>query len=206
MDELSDTAESSRLADMARAVRSGVAKAQLVSFEEDGALLAELFTAEGHGSQILEQPRQSIRQATPSDVQDIVEIIRPMEEQGILVRRDRDRLEQEVAHFLVAEVDGIVAGCCALYPYDTSAELACVAVHPNFRRVHDAKMGDLLLQAAQTRCTQSGITELFILTTQTSDWFREHGFTDATPQDLPTQKQDLYNWQRNAQVMRKTLT
>ena len=86
------------------------------------------------------------------------------------------------------------------------AELACVAVHPNFRSAHDAKMGDLLLQSAEARSKDHGINELFVLTTQTSDWFRERGFGYASPQDLPTQKQDLYNWQRNAQVMRKTLT
>ncbi len=205
IDNLENPAQANRLACLARAVHGGVSKAQLVSYAEDGALLAELFTADGHGTQILEQPRQSIRPAQPADITDIVEIIRPLEEQGILVRRERERLEQEVRQFLVAEVDGIVAGCCALYPYGDTAELACVAVHQNFRRSHNNRMGQHLLQAAEAHASSLGISKLFVLTTQTSDWFREHGFADASPEDLPTTKSELYNWQRNAQVMCKTL-
>ena len=46
-----------------------------------------------------------------------------MEESGALVRRSRDRLEQEIDYFMVAEVDGVVVGCCAV-TYDQHAELA----------------------------------------------------------------------------------
>ncbi|MEM7100549.1 MAG: amino-acid N-acetyltransferase [Pseudomonadota bacterium] len=204
--DASDESLTTRLTAMVRAVQGGVNKAQLVSFEEDGALLAELFTPEGHGTQILTQPRQSIRPAESTDVQDIVEIIRPLEQSGVLVRRDRDRLEQEVNQFLVAEVDGIVVGCCAVYTYDTTAEIACVAVHENFQGIQDAKLGQRLLQAAETTAKDNGAASVFVLTTQTHDWFIEQGFTESTPDSLPTGKQDLYNWQRNAKVMLKSIT
>ena len=186
-----------------QAVRSGVAKSHLISFEQDGALLAELFTAEGVGTQVVEQKSEAIRQARLEDVAGIVEVIRPLEESGALVRRERDRLEQEIDNFLVAELDGIVVGCCAVYPFEDQAELACVAVHVNYQSGNG--IGSALLEAAEHRAKDNGAQTLFALTTQTRDWFLEQGFRESNPDTLPQQKQSLYNWQRNSTVMVKPL-
>ncbi len=198
-----DETKQYRLRHLQQAVRGGVKKSHLVSFEDDGALLAELFTADGVGTQIVEQQARGIRQAALEDVAGIVEVIRPLEETGALVRRERDRLEQEIDNFLVAELDGIVVGCCAVYGYGKQAELACVGVHENYKSGNG--IGPSLLQAAEQRARDIGASELFALTTQTRDWFLERGFHDAPIERLPEQKQRLYNWQRNSKVMVKPL-
>jgi amino-acid N-acetyltransferase len=191
---------------MLRACRGGVPRCHLVSYAEDGALLQELFTAQGHGTEVSEQRGSRVRRARHEDVAGIVEVIRPLEEAGILVRRDRDRLELEVNNFLVAELDGIVVGCCALYPLDTTAELACLAVHESYRRSGVRPgIGERLLTAAEAAAGEAGLRRLFVLTTQTRDWFAEHGFEEADIADLPTPKQALYNYQRNSKVMIKNL-
>ena len=201
----SEPARAGQLAHLAKAVENGVGKAHLVSYETDGALLTELFTAQGAGTQIVPVSARAIRTATFEDVAGIVEMIRPLEESGALVRRERDRLEQELDNFLVAELDGIVVGCCAVYPYQDSAELACVAVHEHYRNSSGGGIGTALLAAAEQRARAAGANALFVLTTRTRDWFVEQGFEDATPADLPAAKQTLYNWQRNSRVMRKAL-
>jgi amino-acid N-acetyltransferase len=194
-----------RLSAMAAAVRAGVGKAQLISYQEDGALLAELFTAEGVGTQVVEQQSKPVRAARATDVAGIVEVIRPLEEAGILVRRERDRLEAEIDHFLVAELDGIVVGCCAVYTFGEAAELACVAVHENYRLPSGSGVGRGLLAAAEERAKQESARSLFVLTTQTSEWFKEQGFVEADVANLPGKKQDLYNWQRGSLVLAKPL-
>jgi amino-acid N-acetyltransferase len=189
---------------MLRACRGGVPRCHLVSYQEDGALLQELFTARGHGTELSEQHRNVVRPARLEDVAGIVEVIRPLEERGVLVRRDRDRLELEVGNFFVAELDGIVVGCCALYPFGDSAELACVAVHDAYRGSGiKPGIGERLLMAAEAAAETAGIDRLFVLTTQTRDWFIEHGFEDADIGALPAPKQALYNYQRNSKVMVK---
>lgn len=198
-----EPANQARFKYLQQAVRGGVTKSHLVPFTADGALLAELFTAEGVGTQIVEQQHKGVRQATREDVAGIVEVIRPLEEAGTLVRRERDRLEQEIDNFLVAELDGIVVGCCAIYPYGDRAELACVGVHENYQAGNG--IGPSLLAGAEQAARNNGLTSLFVLTTQTRDWFLEQGFVDAAPEQLPEQKQNLYNWQRNSAVMVKTL-
>jgi amino-acid N-acetyltransferase len=173
--------------------------------------LTELFTATGSGTQIRETYGAFIRPASSKDVSSIVEVIRPLEEAGVLVRRSRDRLEEEIDHFLVADIDNNVVGCCAIYLFDDCAELACVAVHPSYRDVpalsnQASGVGTSLLNAAEQKAQEAGARRLFALTTQTRDWFVDHAFSDASFDDLPAPKQELYNYQRNARVMIKTLT
>ena len=186
------------------AVRGGIASGQLVSYADDGALLAELFTAEGVGTQITTEDRRLVRRAEAGDLAGIVEIVRPLEEAGMLVERTRDRLERELEHFFVAELDGIVAGCCALLPAGTGAELACVAVHPA-QRGGAAGIGRKLLAAAETAARAQGFERLFALTTQTRDWFFENGFTEAASDALPESYREHICLERNAKVLIKSL-
>jgi len=46
---------------------------------------------------------------------------------------------------------------------------------------------------------------LFVLTTQTTHWFIEQGFQEGSLDDLPKQKQLLYNYQRNSKVFTKKI-
>jgi amino-acid N-acetyltransferase len=190
---------------MVRATRGGVPRSHLVSFVQDGALLGELFTARGQGTQVSEKSSDLIRPANADDLAGIVALIRPLEEAGVLLRRSRDRLEQEIEQFLVAEIDGIVVGCCAVYPFDSSAELACVAVHASYRNGDNPGLGTLLVEAAERAAAAAGFAQLFVLTTQTRDWFVEKGFQEADPESLPGPKQALYNYQRNSKVLVKHL-
>jgi amino-acid N-acetyltransferase len=196
-----------RLDTMIQAVRGGVTKAHILSFQEDGGIIQELFTADGVGTQVLEEATGPVRAAKAKDVADIVEIIRPLEEAGVLVRRSRDRLEQEIEHFLVAELDGVVVGCCAIYPFEDEAELACVAVHEHYRRRGSGvAIGANLLRAAEAKAGSYGSKRLFALTTQTQDWFIDQGFVPTDVSALPTSKQSLYNWQRGSKVVSKPLS
>jgi len=194
------------LAELVRACRAGIPRCHLVGFADDGALLRELFTAAGCGTQVSEDGAQHIRRATIKDVAGIVELIRPLEATGALVKRSRAKLEQEVDRFFVAELDGIVVGCCALYPFDGTGagELACLAMHPSYRDSAIAN-GAALVRKVEAEARRVGLKELFVLTTQTRDWFKEQGFVDAPVDALPAPKKALYNYQRNSIVMQKRL-
>lgn len=207
-------ATSDRLRAALAAVRGGVPRSHIVTWREDGALLAELYTAGGHGTQISELNQTPVRAASAADIAGIVELIRPLEERGVLVRRSRDRLEAEIDHFMVAELDGVVIGCCALFPFGDSAELACVAVHSGYRASNGTAgnttyaghgVGEQLLAFAEDRARSQQIDTLFALTTQTRDWFIEHGFELSSPEALPDSKAALYNLQRNSTVLRKKI-
>src|SRR5207302_11152919 len=85
-----------------RACNNGVKRAHLLSRHHDGALLLELFTRDGVGTMIAAAPLAQLRSATIDDVGGILAIIAPLEDQGVLVRRSRERLEMEIERFVVA--------------------------------------------------------------------------------------------------------
>jgi amino-acid N-acetyltransferase len=184
-----------------------VPRCHLIGYPDDGALLRELFTAAGCGTQISEDGFEHIRRATAEDVAGIVELIHPLENAGVLVRRPRDRLEREIDRFFVAELDGSIIGCCALYPFEDAraGELACLATHPSYR-MEAAQHGGALVRRVEAEARRIGLEQLFLLTTQARDWFKEQGFVDSTIDDLPAPRKALYNYQRNSAVMSKPLS
>ena len=187
-----------------RACNNGVKRAHLISRRLDGALLLELFTRDGVGTMVSSTPLANIRSATIDDVGGILALIEPLEEQGVLVRRSRERLESEIERFVVAEYDGNIIGCAALYafPEEKIGELAALAVQPDFRR---EGYGEALLREIEMRARKLKLAELFVLTTKTAHWFLERGFRTAAIADLPQQKQSLYNYQRKSLVYVRNL-
>lgn len=186
-----------------KAVRQGVPRAHLLSYQADGALLQELFTREGHGTMVTQNAYDQLRAARIEDVNGILELLRPLEEKGILVRRSRELLESEINRFYVIERDGMITACAALYPYsDDQAELACVAVHSDYR---GTSRGAQLLEQIEREAKRRQYKQLFVLTTRTADWFIEHGFVAGAVSELPQERQRLYNWQRNSKVFFKPL-
>src|SRR6185295_16754699 len=171
-----------------RACDNGVKRAHLVSRRRDGALLLELFTRDGVGTMIAATALANIRNATIDDVGGILGVIEPLEEQGVLVRRSRERLESEIERFVVAEYDGHIVGCAALYafPDEKVGELAALAVQPDFRR---EGYGEALMREIETRARKLKLAKLFVLTTRASQWFLERGYHTAAIADLPRQKQ-----------------
>lgn len=185
------------------AVEAGINRAHLLSHKVDGALLQELFTHEGAGTLITAADYEQLRQATIEDVAGILELLTPLEEQGILVRRSREVLETEVHRFKVIELDGMVIACAAMYPYSNElVELACVAVKAEYR---SGERGDRLLHAISEQAKKEKFEKLFVLTTRTAHWFIERGFSEADLSALPKERQSLYNFQRNSKIFIKEL-
>jgi amino-acid N-acetyltransferase len=187
-----------------RASRGGVKRVHLVSEMHDGALLAELFTHDGVGTMVTEDPLERVRLAQIDDVGGVLRLIEPLEADGTLVKRSRELLEIEIGRFTVLEHDGVIVGCAALYPLAgaDAGELACLAVAAEHR---GGDAGERLLGAIEKQAEVAGIGELFVLTTRAAHWFLEQGFAEVDPAALPPSRQQMYNWQRRSKVLRKGL-
>ncbi|MEK0043138.1 amino-acid N-acetyltransferase [Escherichia albertii] len=183
-----------------KACRSGVRRCHLISYQEDGALLQELFSRDGIGTQIVMESAEQIRRATINDIGGILELIRPLEQQGILVRRSREQLEMEIDKFTIIQRDNMTIACAALYPFpeEKIGEMACVAVHPDYR---SSSRGEVLLERIAAQAKQSGLSKLFVLTTRSIHWFQERGFTPVDIDLLPESKKQMYNYQRKSKAL-----
>lgn len=193
-----------QLGNAIRACQGGVKRVHLVPQDIDGAILLELFSRDGIGTLISADPFENMRKATIEDVGGILQLIQPLEQKGILVRRSREKLETEINHFTVQERDGMIISCAALYPYpqEKMAEIGCFAVHDEYR---GEDRGDALLEFLTREAHHLGLEQLFVLTTHTADWFRERGFVPADLEVLPGMRRDLYNYQRQSKVFVKQL-
>ncbi|MCK8517048.1 amino-acid N-acetyltransferase [Methylonatrum kenyense] len=187
-----------------RACGEGVQRVHLLNRGRDGCLLQELFTRDGAGTLVSGDHFETVRQATVDDIGGILELIEPLEREGVLVRRSREQLETGIGEFTVIERDGTVIASAALsrHPQEAMAELACFSIHPDYRGCH---RGDTLLRQLERDAVRDGIRRLFVLTTRTAHWFQERGFVPGAIDDLPVARQRLYNLKRNSRVFVKTL-
>lgn len=188
-----------------RACQLGVERVHIVSRLTDGALLRELFTRDGVGTLVSSAPFDHIRPAKMEDVGGILELVQPLEEQGVLVRRSREKLESEVQHFVVMIRESTVVACGALYAFEEqrAGEIACIAVHGEYR---GGQFGDVLIEALERRARDAGLDTVFVLTTQATQWFAERGYHAGTVEALPVARRELYNYQRNSAVLVKRLS
>ena len=182
----------------------GIARCHCISYQKDGALLQELFSRDGSGTLIARDHQEQLRTATIDDVGGILELIKPMEDEGILVKRSRELLEIEIGQFIVIEKEDVIIACAALYPYEEAncGELACVVTHADYRGGHRAVR---LLNEIEKIAKKQSLKSLFVLTTESAHWFQEQGFMEQPIEQLPEGKQQMYNIQRNSKAFIKAI-
>jgi amino-acid N-acetyltransferase len=187
-----------------RAIKSQVKRVHLLDQNIDGSLLLELFTRDGCGTMVTNLFYEGIRGASIDDIGGILSLIEPLEAGGILVHRSREQLELEIPHFQVIEKDGTIIACIACIPDAASpiAEIACLAVHEDYRR---AGLGNQLLEVCEHQALQTGIGLLYTLTTRSAHWFIEHGFGEDAKFELPAAKRANYNPKRGSKILTKAV-
>ncbi len=186
-----------------RACREGIHRCHLISCRENGALLRELFTREGGGSLLSREEAHLLRGAQLSDVPGILQLIAPLEEDGSLVRRSRELIENEIGNFSIIEWEDTLIACAALYPVNGQyGEIACIAIDARHR---NQGFGERLLANLEQQARAAGMQYLLALTTSAEHWFQRHGFAPSTPAELPAERREFYNFQRNSRILRKAL-
>jgi len=187
-----------------RACNEGVKRVHFLQQNQDGSLLLELFSRDGVGTLLSAASFDQIRTATIDDVGGILELIQPLEQEGVLVRRSREKIEADIDDYTVLVRDGAVIACAALHVEQDNkyAELACLVVDENYQKLGK---GEELFLYIEEQAIKQGIEKLYILTTQAAHWFLERGFIEADVNDLPVSLQEFYNYQRNSKVLIESL-
>lgn len=184
--------------------QKGIDRVHLINRTQNGALLLELFTRDGIGTLISSTAFEELRTATLKDIRGILKLIKPLEQQGVLAKRSREKIEIEIADYIVIERDGLIIACIALHPVleCRCGIVACLAVHSDYQ---GSARGNRLLESVYQRAKSMNIKELFVLSTQTMHWFIERGFVLSDLNKLPDQLKVLYNPQRNSKILCKII-
>lgn len=181
------------------ACRGGVKRVHILDGRQNGILLEEIFSVSGNGTMLYTNQFADICPATVEDVPEILRLIQPYVRQQLLVRRTSEMIAENIAHWVVYKVDDAIRGCAALTPYDAeSAELEALVVDEDHRH---GGTGGRIVDFLLDRAHGLGLRRVFALTTQTSDFFLEHGFREVPVEALPEAKRRRYNKARNSRVL-----
>lgn len=206
MTHLSST-QRQMLATAMDALQQGIKRVQILSGRQNGSLINELFTRQGSGTSIAQNAFMKIRPANERDIADIIALIHPLAQRGILLPRNRAYLENHIHEFSVVEHDEQIYACVALKTFadmPDAVELACLVVSEEVRA---AGYGDALLDYVVAQACKMGKRRLFALSTQTADWFLEHDFQAAQLADLPPARQQQYlDNQRQSKIFVRSIS
>lgn len=182
----------------------GVPRVHLVSYACDGGLIKELYTHDGAGTLISSDEYEQMVAAQSHDLAGILELIRPLQQEGILVERSNEQVAADLNHFTVITKDSRVIACAALYPNrdDAIGEIACVATHPDYR---DSGHGERLVEKLAETARELHLKQVYVRTTQTGHWFQELGFQPVEQNELPSAEQAKSSRDRNSNTLIRAL-
>jgi len=185
--------------DLARkACEMGVNRVHIVDGHQEGVILQEIFSNMGIGTMVHTNIFESIRPMKRTDISDVIHIMEPYIDEGVLVPRDARIFETLYNDFYVYDVDERVYGCAALHQYgDGQGEIAAVAVDRSLAR---RGIGKRLVMYLLEQAGERGYRRVFALTTQTADWFEKLGFYQGDLKDIPDKKRETYNRSRNSKI------
>lgn len=184
------------------ALERGVKRAHIIS-SSNGALLQELYTRDGAGTLISRDLYEGIRPANVNDVTQIYDLIEPLVNSGNLIPRSKNDLEKDIRTYYVYTRDAMVVAVGQLRRYEGSyAEIGCLVVHKNYRR---GGRGDAMLAFLERNSLRSGASYVFVLSTQTMEWFVERGYGESSVYTLPPSKLAVYNHDRKSKVYMKLI-
>jgi amino-acid N-acetyltransferase len=177
----------------------GVTRSHILDADIDGVIPAEIFSDLGSGTMIYRNDYGTFRTMTRDDIPAVLSLMNPFVEEGILLPRTSEELERDAADYTVYEIDGGIRACAALHGYpENMGEIAGIAVDEAYAHMGiGPKLMDLLIERGQ----QAGFQAVFVLTTQTADWFEKFGFKSAEIDLLPAKRKEKWSKKRGSRML-----
>ena len=185
------------------ACKKGVERSHILNGSIEGALPCEIFSDLGSGTMVYSSDYGNLRPMELTDILAVLSVMNPFIAKKILLPRTEQVLSENMADYIVYEIDGGIRACASLHVYDqTQAEIAGIAVDSAFSNLG---IGPKLVEYLIARAKKQNLKSVFILTTQTSDWFEHLGFTPDSIESLPQERRSIWTPQRNSKVYRMNL-
>ena len=182
------------------ACRAGVTRVHILNGELDGVLPCEIFSGLGSGTMIYTGNFGRVRAMEQTDIPSVLAIMKPFVESGKLLQRTEEQVADSLEDYIVYELDGGVHACAALHFYpDGQAEIAAVAVDENYAHMG---IGPKLMDNLIAQASEGGAKSIFIMTTQTADWFEQLGFEEDVLESIPEERRKLWDSRRGSKVFR----
>ena len=178
---------------------NGVTRTHILNGAYDGALPCEIFSDLGSGTMIYSENYGKVRPMTQQDIPSVLSIMNPFIKKQILLPRTEDELLSQLNDYITYEIDECVCACAALHVHQNQAEIAAVAVDETYSHLG---IGPKLIEYLITKAKNLNLQSVFILTTQSADWFEKLGFQSDSIDSLPEERKKFWTPERNSKVYR----
>jgi len=180
------------------ASKAGIHRVHIIDGREEGAVLKELFSNLGVGTMVYVDEYDSVRAIHSRDLPDILRLMEPLMQKGILIRRNPEQIQEKKNDYSVFEIDGSIRACGALHDWgESQGEIAAVATDPQYT---DLGLGRKIVGFLIEKAKKLNMRRVFVLTTQSHDWFESLGFKEAAVDSLPEKKRNVYDQTRKSKV------
>lgn len=189
------------------ACKKGVARVHILNGKVDGILPCEIFSGIGSGTMVYNNGYGDLRAMQSQDIPSVLSLMNPFVQKGILLERTAKQLKADLDNYIVYNVDEGIHACAALKVYQESgasaqAEICAVAVDPAYGNMGvGPKIVNYLLDKARAK----GVKSVFVMTTQTADFFEKLGFAPDSIDSIPPERKKLWNPERGSKVYRISL-
>ena len=189
------------------ACKKGVARVHILNGKVDGILPCEIFSGIGSGTMVYNNGYGDLRAMQSQDIPSVLSLMNPFVQKGILLERTAKQLKADLDNYIVYNVDEGIHACAALKVYQesgasseaTQAEICAVAVDPAYGNMGvGPKIVNYLLDKARAK----GVKSVFVMTTQTADFFEKLGFAPDSIDSIPPERKKLWNPERGSKVYR----
>lgn len=181
------------------ACKNGVLRTHILDATIDGVIPAEIFSELGAGTMIYQNDYGIFRAMKKEDIPAVLSLMNPFVEKDILLPRTQENFDQCFNDYLIFEIDGGVRACGALHIYpNNTGEIAGLAVDELYAHMG---VGPKLMLNLITKAKNLKLTQLFVLTTQTADWFERFGFKKTEVSHLPEQRKAKWSEKRGSLVL-----
>ncbi len=182
------------------ACSKGVTRVHILNGLMDGTIPCEIFSDLGSGTMIYSNNYGKIRDMTRDDISAVLNLMKPFIESGILLPRTKESLSLQFKNYIVYELDGAIRACASLVSYkDGQTEIAGVAVDKSCSNIG---IGPKMIKFLVKQAKDKNSTGIFLLTTQTADWFEKLGFEQDSIESLPAERKEKWTQERASKVLR----
>lgn len=189
------------------ACKNGVQRVHILDGNLDGILPCEIFSGIGSGTMVYNNGYGDLRAMQSEDIPSVLSLMNPFVQKGILLARTEKQLKAELDNYIVYNVDGGIHACAALKVYQESgaqsqAEICAVAVDPSYGNMG---VGPKLINYLLDKARAQKIASVFVMTTQTADFFEKLGFAPDSIESIPAERKALWSPERGSKVYRVKL-
>lgn len=189
------------------ACKNGVQRVHILDGNLDGILPCEIFSGIGSGTMVYNNGYGDLRAMQAQDIPSVLSLMDSFVKKGILLARTEKQLKAELDNYIVYNVDGGIHACAALKVYQESgaqsqAEICAVAVDPSYGNMG---VGPKLINYLLDKARAQKISSVFVMTTQTADFFEKLGFAPDSIDSIPAERKALWSPERGSKVYRVKL-